>query len=177
MREAGWDGLGARAVARGRICTLSFALVFIFSFSMIFCHADQHGRGTSSTQEGRRVWHDAGRPHRTGDRAASAKAVFLLGFWGAAFSSVMGVYHGVAVPVRRHAALVRADAAARTARDRDTVPGAVSCGRRHSAQLFGRPLRLVFADTSWDRCSFRSSCRRCCISTTRAASFATPATA
>jgi Mn2+/Fe2+ NRAMP family transporter len=93
MREAGWDGPARLASARSDL-TLSFALVFIFSFSMIFLSTQINWSGHILDQEGPRVCMMLA--DRIGQEIGPiGKAVFLLGFWGAAFSSVMGVYHGV----------------------------------------------------------------------------------
>src|SRR5215510_5715019 len=92
MREAGWSGAERLPMARADL-TVSFALVFIFSFSMIFLATQIDWTGQIL---------DAG-PRLClllADRIGAeigpiGRAVFLLGFWGAAFSSVLGVFHGV----------------------------------------------------------------------------------
>jgi hypothetical protein len=73
--------------------TVSFGLVFIFSFSMIFL-ATQIDWAGQILDEGPRLC------LLLADRIGAeigpiGRAVFLLGFWGAAFSSVLGVFHGV----------------------------------------------------------------------------------
>lgn len=92
MREAGWSGAGRLPMARADL-TVSFALVFIFSFSMIFL-ATQIDWAGQILDEGPRLC------LLLADRIGAeigpiGRAVFLLGFWGAAFSSVLGVFHGV----------------------------------------------------------------------------------
>jgi Mn2+/Fe2+ NRAMP family transporter len=92
MREAGWSGSGRLPMARADL-TVSFALVFIFSFSMIFLATQIDWTG-QILDEGPRLC------LLLADRIGAeigpiGRAVFLLGFWGAAFSSVLGVFHGV----------------------------------------------------------------------------------
>jgi Mn2+/Fe2+ NRAMP family transporter len=92
MREAGWSGAGRLPMARADL-TVSFALVFIFSFSMIFLATQIDWTG-QILDEGPRLC------LLLADRIGAeigpiGRAVFLLGFWGAAFSSVLGVFHGV----------------------------------------------------------------------------------
>jgi Mn2+/Fe2+ NRAMP family transporter len=92
MREAGWSGAGRLPMARADL-TVSFALVFIFSFSMIFLATQIDWTG-QILDEGPRLC------LLLADRIGAeigpiGRAVFLIGFWGAAFSSVLGVFHGV----------------------------------------------------------------------------------
>ena len=92
MREAGWSGVERLPMARADL-TVSFGLVFIFSFSMIFL-ATQIDWAGQILDEGPRLC------LLLADRIGAeigpiGRAVFLLGFWGAAFSSVLGVFHGV----------------------------------------------------------------------------------
>jgi Mn2+/Fe2+ NRAMP family transporter len=92
MREAGWSGAERLPMARADL-TVSFGLVFIFSFSMIFL-ATQIDWAGQILDEGPRLC------LLLADRIGAeigpiGRAVFLLGFWGAAFSSVLGVFHGV----------------------------------------------------------------------------------
>jgi Mn2+/Fe2+ NRAMP family transporter len=73
---------------------LSFSLVFVFSFSMIFLSTQINWEGHILDESGPRVCLMLA--ERIGREIGPiGRAVFLLGFWGAAFSSVMGVYHGV----------------------------------------------------------------------------------
>jgi Mn2+/Fe2+ NRAMP family transporter len=92
MREAGWSGPRRVGSARADL-TLSFALVFIFCISMIFLATQIDWTG-QILDEGPRLC------LLLADRIGAeigpiGRAVFLLGFWGAAFSSVLGVFHGV----------------------------------------------------------------------------------
>jgi hypothetical protein len=92
MREAGWSGPRRIPSARADL-TLSFCLVFIFCFSMIFLATQINWTG-QILEEGPRLC------LLLADRIGAeigpiGRGVFLLGFWGAAFSSVLGVFHGV----------------------------------------------------------------------------------
>jgi hypothetical protein len=92
MREAGWSGPRRISSARTDL-TLSFCLVFIFCISMIFLSTQINWTG-QILEEGPRLC------LLLADRIGAeigpiGRAVFLLGFWGAAFSSVLGVFHGV----------------------------------------------------------------------------------
>src|SRR5262245_17523906 len=92
MREAGWSGPGRVPGARLDL-TLSFSLVFIFCLSMIFLSTQIDWTG-QILDEGPRLC------LLLADRIGAeigpvGRAVFLVGFWGAAFSSVLGVFHGV----------------------------------------------------------------------------------
>jgi hypothetical protein len=92
MREAGWTGLAQVPAARTDL-TLSFALVFIFCFSMIFLSTQIEWTGQILEEGPRLCLLLADRIGR--EVGPIGRGVFLLGFWGAAFSSVLGVYHGV----------------------------------------------------------------------------------
>jgi hypothetical protein len=92
MREAGWSGAARIQSARSDL-TVSFALVFIFCISMIFLATQIDWTG-QILDEGPRLC------LLLADRIGAeigpiGRAVFLIGFWGAAFSSVLGVFHGV----------------------------------------------------------------------------------
>lgn len=92
MREAGWAGPTRLASARADL-TVSFALVFVFCLSMIFIATQIDWTG-EILDEGPRLCLLLA--DRIGQEIGPVgRAVFLLGFWGAAFSSVLGVYHGV----------------------------------------------------------------------------------
>jgi Mn2+/Fe2+ NRAMP family transporter len=92
MREAGWRSADRLASARTDL-TLSFSLVFIFCFSMIFLSTQINWQG-AILDEGPRLCLLLA--DRIGQEIGPlGRAIFLLGFWGAAFSSVLGVYHGV----------------------------------------------------------------------------------
>jgi Mn2+/Fe2+ NRAMP family transporter len=92
MREAGWRGADRLPAARIDL-TLSFTLVFIFCFSMIFLSTQINWQGAILDQGPRLCLMLADRIGQ--EIGPIGRAVFLLGFWGAAFSSVLGVYHGV----------------------------------------------------------------------------------
>jgi Mn2+/Fe2+ NRAMP family transporter len=92
MKEAGWRGPERLPSARTDL-TLSFSLVFIFCVSMIFLSTQIDWQG-AILDEGPRLCLMLA--DRIGQEIGPiGRAVFLLGFWGAAFSSVLGVYHGV----------------------------------------------------------------------------------
>lgn len=92
MREAGWAGRDRIAGARADL-TVSFALVFVFCLSMIFLATQIDWTG-AILDEGPRLCLLLA--DRIGQEIGPVgRGVFLLGFWGAAFSSVLGVYHGV----------------------------------------------------------------------------------
>lgn len=92
MREAGWSGSKSLPMARGDL-TVSFSLVFFFCLSMIFLATQIDWTG-QILDEGPRLC------LLLADRIGAeigpvGRAVFLMGFWGAAFGSVLGVWHGV----------------------------------------------------------------------------------
>jgi hypothetical protein len=92
MREAGWAGRERLSSARADL-TVSFSLVFVFCLSMIFLATQIDWTG-QILDEGPRLCLLLA--DRIGQEIGPiGRAVFLLGFWGAAFSSVLGVYHGV----------------------------------------------------------------------------------
>ncbi len=92
MREAGWQGREKLPAARADL-TVSFSLVFIFCISMIFLSTQINWQG-EILDEGPRLCLLLA--DRIGQEIGPiGRAVFLAGFWGAAISSVMGVYHGV----------------------------------------------------------------------------------
>jgi Mn2+/Fe2+ NRAMP family transporter len=92
MREAGWSG-GERLRSAHADLTVSFSLVFLFCISMIFIATQIDWTG-QILDEGPRLCLLLA--DRIGQEIGPVgRAVFLLGFWGAAFSSVLGVYHGV----------------------------------------------------------------------------------
>src|SRR6185503_16838497 len=73
--------------------TASFTLVFLFSLAMIFLSTQIEWAGAILDEGPRlcllladRIGAETGPIGRT---------IFLVGFWGAAFSSVLGVWHGV----------------------------------------------------------------------------------
>jgi Mn2+/Fe2+ NRAMP family transporter len=92
MREQRWEGTGRVETVRSDL-GVSFVIVFIFSFCLIFL-STQVGWEGDILEEGPefcimladRIAEETG---------ALGGIVFLLGFWGAAYSSVLGVWHGV----------------------------------------------------------------------------------
>jgi len=92
MREEGWSGAERLPSARGDLM-VSFSLVMIFCLSMIFLSTQINWQG-QILDEGPRLCLLLA--DRIGAEIGSAgRTVFLIGFWGAAFSSVLGVWHGV----------------------------------------------------------------------------------
>jgi Mn2+/Fe2+ NRAMP family transporter len=92
MREAGWSGADRLPMARADL-SVSFALVLVFCLSMIFLATQIDWTG-QILDEGPRLC------LLLADRIGAeigpiGRTVFLIGFWGAAFSSVLGVFHGV----------------------------------------------------------------------------------
>jgi len=92
MREQGWSGRERLASARVDLL-VSFSLVLLFCLSMMFLSTQIDWKG-EILDEGPRLC------LQLADRIGAeigpiGRAVFLLGFWGAAFSSVLGVWHGV----------------------------------------------------------------------------------
>ncbi len=92
MREQGWAGSSRVASARADL-TVSFGLVFLFSLAMIFLSSQIQWEGRILDEGPRlclvladRIGAEIGPIGRT---------IFLVGFWGTAFSSVLGVWHGV----------------------------------------------------------------------------------
>ena len=92
MREAGWAGPERLSAARADL-TVSFALVLVFCLSMIFIATQIDWTGQILDEGPRLCLLLADRIGR--EIGPVGRGVFLLGFWGAAFSSVLGVYHGV----------------------------------------------------------------------------------
>jgi Mn2+/Fe2+ NRAMP family transporter len=92
IREAGWSGRGRVGTARVDLF-VSFALVFIFCLAMTFISTQVDWTG-HVLDEGPRLCLLLA--DRIGQEIGPVgRNVFLLGFWGAAFSSVLGVWHGV----------------------------------------------------------------------------------
>jgi Mn2+/Fe2+ NRAMP family transporter len=92
MREQGWSGPRRVASARADL-TVSFALVLIFCLSMMFLSTQIEWPGRI-LDEGPRICLLLA--DRIGEETGwLGRAIFLLGFWGAAFGSVLGVFHGV----------------------------------------------------------------------------------
>ncbi|MDA2935582.1 Nramp family divalent metal transporter, partial [Acidobacteria bacterium AH-259-D05] len=92
IREQHWEGVNRIGTVRSDL-GVSFAIVFLFSFSLIFL-STQVGWEGDILEEGPQLC------ILLADRIAAetgplGRIVFLLGFWGAAYSSVLGVWHGV----------------------------------------------------------------------------------
>jgi len=144
MREAGWAGPSRLASARADL-TVSFSLVFVFCISMIFIATQIDWTG-QILDEGPRLCLLLA--DRIGQEIGPiGRGVFLLGFWGAAFSSVLGVYHGVPFLFddmlhvwRREAAVGQQGAAYRSW-------AAYLALAAISALVIQRPVWLVFAYT------------------------------
>ena len=92
MREERWHGPERIRSVRTDLAA-SFSLVFLFSLSMIFLSTQIGWEGAILDQGPRLALLLADRiAAETGD---VGRVVFLVGFWGAAYSSVLGVWHGV----------------------------------------------------------------------------------
>lgn len=92
MREEGWSGAARVASARGDLL-VSFGLAWVFASAMMFLSSQIEWTG-QILDEGPRLC------LLLADRIAAetgpiGRALFLVGFWGAAYSSVLGVWHGV----------------------------------------------------------------------------------
>jgi hypothetical protein len=92
MREQGWSGYTRMKWARADLL-VSFSLVLIFCLSMMFLATQVEWQGPILDEGPRlcllladRIGAEIGPIGRT---------VFLFGFWGTAFASVLGVWHGV----------------------------------------------------------------------------------
>jgi Mn2+/Fe2+ NRAMP family transporter len=92
MREGGWFTTDRLPTARIDL-TVSFALAFVFALSMMFLSSQIQWSG-QILDEGPRLCLLLA--DRIGEEIGPiGRAVFLAGFWGAAFSAVVGVWHGV----------------------------------------------------------------------------------
>ncbi len=141
MREEGWSGPRRIGSARADL-TVSFSLVMIFCLSMIFLATQIDWQG-QILDEGPRLC------LLLADRIGSeigpiGRAVFLIGFWGAAFSSVLGVWHGVPFLFDDWIHLWRRQPP--TGQQGGAYRGwaAYLTLASISALYFGRPVRLVF---------------------------------
>ena len=144
MREAGWRGPERLPSARTDL-TLSFTLVFIFCFSMIFLSTQINWQG-AILDEGPRLCLMLA--DRIGQEIGPiGRAVFLLGFWGAAFSSVLGVYHGVPFLFDDMLHVWQRTGAGRAAGHRLSRLGRLPGAGRHLVAGVRRPVWLVFAYT------------------------------
>jgi Mn2+/Fe2+ NRAMP family transporter len=98
IREKGWRG--AEAATRVRIdLTVGYALTGLFGVAMLLLAAAVLTEGVPPGSQGLVACGDAIRSaaaERFGPAAARAvAAVFLLGVWGAVFTSTLGVWNGV----------------------------------------------------------------------------------
>jgi Mn2+/Fe2+ NRAMP family transporter len=144
MREEGWSG--PRRIGTARVdLTFSFGLALVFALAMMFLSTQITWTG-AILDEGPRLC------LLLADRIGMeigplGRWVFLFGFWGAAFSAVLGVWHGVPFLFDDFVHLWRR-----------TAPGGQQ-GRPYrgwavyltmasiSALVFGRPVRIVFLYT------------------------------
>src|SRR5687768_2848460 len=144
MREEGWSGPRRMNTARIDLM-VSFGLAFVFALAMMFLSTQIAWEG-AILDEGPRLCLLLA--DRIGvETGQLGRAIFLIGFWGAAFSAVLGVWHGVPFLFDDFVHLWQ-----RTARGGQR-------GRAYrgwlayltmasiSALIFGRPVRLVFAYT------------------------------
>ena len=144
MREEGWSG--PRRIGTARVDLLfSFGLAFVFALAMMFLSTQITWQG-AILDEGPRLCLLLA--DRIGlETGPLGRAVFLIGFWGAAFSAVLGVWHGVPFLFddfmhlwRRRAPGGQQGAAYRGWAAYLTLASI-------SALVFGRPVRIVFAYT------------------------------
>ena len=92
MREAGWEGEARIPSARIDLA-VSFLLAFVFAMAMMFLSSQIKWAGQILEEGPRLCLLLADRiREETGE---IGRGMFLVGFWGAAFSSVVGVWHGV----------------------------------------------------------------------------------
>ena len=92
MREEGWTGPARVSSARLDL-VVSFSLTFVFALAMMFLSSQIEWTG-QILDEG------PGLCLLLADRIGAeigpfGRALFLVGFWGVAYSSVLGVWHGV----------------------------------------------------------------------------------
>lgn len=92
MKEAGWTGPERLPAARGDL-VVSFGLAFVFALCMVFLSSQIEWAGPILETGPRLCLLLA---DRIGQETGSfGRAFFLIGFWGAAYSSVVGVFDGV----------------------------------------------------------------------------------
>jgi Mn2+/Fe2+ NRAMP family transporter len=141
MREAGWAGRERVSSARADL-TVSFALVFIFCLSMTFISTQVSWTG-DVLDEGPRLCLLLA--DRIGQEIGPVgRNLFLLGFWGAAFGSVLGVWHGV--PFLFDDWMHRGKPAGQMGRAYRLWALYLTLGSI-AALVFGRPVWVVFAYT------------------------------
>jgi len=144
MREAGWSGAERIPFARVDLA-VSFALVFVFSLAMMFLSTQIEWAGAILDEGPQLVLQLA---DRIGAEIGDAgRAIFLAGFWGAAFSSVVGVWHGVPFLFDDWVHLWRRQPPAGQRGRAYRAWAAFLTLSSISALFFGRPVWLVFAYT------------------------------
>lgn len=144
VREAGWSGTGRLATARTDLA-VSFALVLVFCVSMMVIAANVSWEG-HVLEEGPRLC------LLVADRIGEAigpigRAIFLVGFWGTAFTSVLGVWHGVPYLFDDWLRLWRGTAAQGQTGRPYRLWLAYLAFAALSALILGRPVWLVYAYT------------------------------
>jgi len=144
MREEGWSG--PRRLGTARIDLLfSFSLAFVFALAMMFLSTQITWEGAILDQGPRLCLLLADRIAL--ETGPIGRAVFLVGFWGAAFSAVLGVWHGVPFLFDDFVHLWRRSPAGGQQGSPYRSWAAYLTLASISALLFGRPVRLVFAYT------------------------------
>ena len=144
MREEGWSGPGRIKTARIDLL-FSFGLALVFALAMMFLSTQITWAG-AILDEGPRLC------LLLADRIAVetgpiGRTIFLIGFWGAAFSAVLGVWHGVPFLFDDFVRLWRRRAAGGQQGPAYRGWAAYLTLGSISALVFGRPVRLVFAYT------------------------------
>jgi Mn2+/Fe2+ NRAMP family transporter len=144
MREEGWTGPRRMGTARVDLM-VSFGLAFVFALAMMFLSTQIEWQG-AILDEGPRLCLLLA--DRIGlETGPLGRAVFLVGFWGAAFSAVLGVWHGVPFLFDDFVHLWRR----RAPGGQQGAPyrgwAAYLTLASISALVFGRPVRIVFAYT------------------------------
>jgi Mn2+/Fe2+ NRAMP family transporter len=144
MREQGWSGPERIRFARYDLAA-SFLIVFCFALSMIFLSTQIQWAG-AILDEGPQL------ALLLGDRIGAeigpvGRGIFLAGFWGAAFSSVVGVWHGVPFLFDDWLHLWRRQTPTGQRGGAYRSWAVVLTGAATSAMFLGRPVWLVFAYT------------------------------
>jgi Mn2+/Fe2+ NRAMP family transporter len=144
MREQGWSGPARVGTARVDL-SVSFGLALVFALAMMFLSTQIAWAG-AILDEGPRLCLLLA--DRIGlETGPIGRAVFLMGFWGAAFSAVLGVWHGVPFLFDDFVHLWRR----RAAGGQQGAPyrgwAAYLTMASISALVFGRPVRIVFLYT------------------------------
>jgi Mn2+/Fe2+ NRAMP family transporter len=141
MREQGWSGPRRMGMARVDLL-VSFALAFVFALAMMFLSTQITWAGAVLDEGPRLCLLLADRI--AVETGAIGRTVFLIGFWGAAFSAVLGVWHGVPFLFDDFVHLWRRRPA--TGQQGPAYRGwlAYLTLASISALVFGRPVRIVF---------------------------------